>query len=91
MRAYVPLFEKVRAVTQRAHLSLCHLLNTAKCCNRSRGKEMFRFEKPGAYTQTLKSEGNSAVRLENRGSGAIAPSTNFSGTMHMCRMHFRMH
>jgi hypothetical protein len=36
---------------------------------------MFRFEKPGAYAQTLKSKDISAVRLENRGSGAIAPKT----------------
>jgi hypothetical protein len=34
---------------------------------------MFRFEKPGAYAQTLKSKDISAVRLENRGSSAIAP------------------
>jgi hypothetical protein len=37
---------------------------------------MFRFEKPGAYAQTLKSKNISAVRLENRGSGAIAPNKN---------------
>jgi hypothetical protein len=66
---------------QRADLSLCHLLNTVKCCKRSRGKEMFRFEKPGAYAQTLKSKDISAVRLENRGSGAIAPSLNTKQTL----------
>jgi hypothetical protein len=58
---------------QRADLSLCHLLNTAKCYKRSRGKEMFRFKKPGAYAQTLKSKDISTVRFENKGSGAIAP------------------
>jgi hypothetical protein len=58
---------------QMTDLSLCHLLNTVKCCKRSRAKEMFQFEKPRAYAQTLKSKDISAVRLENRGSGAIAP------------------
>jgi hypothetical protein len=37
------------------------------------GKRMFRFEKPGAYAQTLKSKDISAVRLKNMGSDAITP------------------
>jgi hypothetical protein len=50
------------------------------CCKRSRGKESFWFEKPGAHAQTLKSEDNSAVRIENRGSGAIAPIFSYKMT-----------
>jgi hypothetical protein len=38
-------FEKVRAMAQRAELSLCHVLNHVKCCKQSRGKEMIQFEK----------------------------------------------
>jgi hypothetical protein len=34
----------------------------------------FSFKKPGAYAQTIKSEDKSVVRLENKGSGAIAPN-----------------
>jgi hypothetical protein len=38
-----------------------------------RGRRRFHFKKTGAYMQTLKSEGKSAARLQNRGSSAIAP------------------
>jgi hypothetical protein len=64
---YSPAFDKVRAKTQRAELSLCHLLNTVKCCKWSRG--------------TLKSEDISADRHQNRGSGVIAP--NIKPYMHV--------
>jgi hypothetical protein len=34
---------------------------------------MIRFKKTGAYAQTLKNKGKSAVRLQSRGNSAIAP------------------
>jgi hypothetical protein len=64
----------------RAFVSSTHFLSFFlffNPCNRRTskggGKRRFWFEKPGAYAQTLKSKDISAVRLENRGSGAIAP------------------
>jgi hypothetical protein len=55
--------EKVWAMAQRIELSLCHLLNTIKCCKQSRDKEMIQFEKAGAYMQTLENEDKFVVRV----------------------------
>jgi hypothetical protein len=62
----------------RAFASFTHFLSFFIFISRKqtdverRVKQRFQFEKSGAYTQTLKSEDNSAVRHQNRGSGTIA-------------------
>jgi hypothetical protein len=58
----------------RAHfLSFFIFKSTKHTYVQKRGQTGFRFQKPRVHAQTLKSEDNSTIRLQNMGSDAIAP------------------